>query len=152
VDPPRPPLVWRTGNGVRSLLEISVDPSTGQFWRVTVAGIEPGSFKVCSRPLDAPQSSTEATPVFDVEAWDQSQNLVDTSARFLDEFTTELEMILFTDAVSVRFGSAPSTRFLSMGRLRFGLTEDSHFASLCVIGISESEHKSLSEYGKFLDS
>lgn len=131
----RPDLLcyWRMGDGKRSLVEIGVNCKSGALFSLTLVNFDDNnisfigeSYSIGDLPI------IEGLPVFDSREFDDVR---DFAHRFVDDFSEQLVINVFRNAVSLMLTGAESVvRYIQNGDVRFGLSEFNRLVSLDVLG------------------
>ena len=136
---PDSPLYWRVNTDDLNLLEIGLDPRSGDVVRVGLTQLDPARLAVAE--VATPEARS-GVPRVDLAPWSGADGAF--SARFVD-VAVDLRVQVGTDAARILLAAGESATFCRSGRVAFGMTESGALAELLLVDLSSEDIEALRE-------
>lgn len=131
-------LYWSGGNGRVSLIEIGIDKENGAVSSATLVIIHPEYMRETETPLNNEFPETDGIPVFDIRKW--GDDIRGYSDRFLDDFCTDISLLIGGDYITVFFyGADKASHYIRNGEIRFGVSQKGELSALEILNLSPEQ-------------
>ena len=98
-----PPLYWRVGDGVKNMLEISVQPETRMLSSITLPIIDRSCVFEMEDNLKEVLKENSKIPKFCLDMWEDKGFFSD---NFCDDFNFGIKGFLFKDSIMIKIGTS----------------------------------------------
>ncbi|MDC5628275.1 hypothetical protein OFN03_09530 [Acinetobacter baumannii] len=140
-------LYWRTGDGISSLLEISLLKS-GELNSITLVCFENSNINLEIKKINEIKIFESAFPIFDTSLW--ISEIIEYRDTFLDNFSENFTIQLLDNILFISFlKKGTSLKLIGSDEIVFGINESEELSLIVMKNLSNEMIETLHNYYSF---